>query len=145
MTQIATLIGEAMLAFSNAEFLLDHIFQKVGLTNSKFEFIGNSRTGFKINQYKEKLLKSKIEESERIANLMEEVDSFRQLRNVLAHSIILSNSSKDQEFMTHKFKTTKEGVTRHTEIFTADHLESQIQEFREVCRSLNELLKDIDE
>ena len=77
MKQISTLIGEAMLAFSNAEFLLDDILLKVGLTKAKFEFMGNSRTGLKIDQYKEKLLNSKIEENARIAILMEEVDNFR--------------------------------------------------------------------
>jgi hypothetical protein len=144
MNTIESLIGEAIISFSNAEFLLDHLFHKIGLTQAKFEFMGNSRTGNKMSQYKEKLRDSGIRESERIADLLDEVDSFRHLRNVLAHSIILSNSSGEQEFMTHKFYKTKEGIIRNTAVFTVSHLRIQIQEFKEVCQSLNEILKELD-
>lgn len=144
MAGIASLIGEAILSFSHAEFLLDNLFRKIGLTKKKFEYMAISSTGQKIKEYKAKLMESELDVAERIACLMEEVDTFRELRNVLAHSIILSNSSGEQEFMTHKFNKTKEGISRHTAVFTASHLSIQIQEFKEVCRSLNEILKELD-
>ncbi|GMQ31118.1 hypothetical protein [Algoriphagus confluentis] len=144
MAGIACLIGEAMLSFSNAEFLLDNLFRKIGLTKKKFDYMAISSTGQKIKEYKAKLIESELDVAPRIAYLIEEVDSFRELRNVLAHSIILSNSSGEQEFMTHKFYKTKEGISRYTAVFTASHLSIQIQEFREVCQSLNEILKELD-
>lgn len=144
MAEIESLTGDAILSFSHAEFLLDNLFRKIGLTKKKFEYMAISSTGQKIKEYKAKLMESELAVAPRIADLMEEVDTFRELRNVLAHSIILSNSSGEQEFMTHKFNKTKEGINRHTAVFTASHLSIQIQEFREVCQSLNEILKELD-
>ncbi|QYH38463.1 hypothetical protein GYM62_06490 [Algoriphagus sp. NBT04N3] len=144
MTGIECLIGEVILSFSNAEFLLDNLFLKIGITQEKLEYLANSKTGQKITVYKVKLLESGLEEAKQIAALMDEVDSFRELRNALAHSIILRNSAEEEEFIRHKFFASKKGIIRNVEIFSIPELQVQVQEFKEVCRSLNDLLKGLN-
>jgi len=94
--------------------------------------------------FKSKLMDSGLKEAEQLVYLMDEVDRFRELRNALAHSIILSNSSDEEEFIRHKYYASKNGVIQNVKVFSASELKDQIQEFREICRSINELLKELD-
>ncbi|MBN7813080.1 hypothetical protein J0A68_19150 [Algoriphagus sp. H41] len=142
MAEIESLVGRALLGFGNAEFLLDHLLYKIGLTQSKFEFMGNINTGVKMKEYRAKVAESGFDKTEELIELMDEVDCFRELRNSLAHSMILKSMSNEELYIKHRFKSSKTGVQRFTESFTRAELERQIQEFSETRRRLNGMLRE---
>ncbi|WP_425638801.1 hypothetical protein ACPUEN_04320 [Algoriphagus yeomjeoni] len=143
MGVIEHLIGEAILGFSQAEFLLDDVLHKLGLTQAKFEFMGNIRTGNKLVEYRQKVAESGYENSKLLLNLIDRIDWFREVRNSLAHSIILRSMSDDDCYIRHRFRSSKTGIERYTETFSSNQLRDQIRELHEACKSLKELYQDI--
>lgn len=141
MVKIEHLIGEAILGFSQAEFLLDDVFFKLGLTKTKFEFMGNIRTGNKMVVYRQKVLDSDLKNSELLLDLMDRIDWFREIRNSLAHSIVLKSVSDENCYIRHRFRSTKIGIERYTDTFNSVQLLDQIRELQETCKSLTELYR----
>ena len=71
--------------------------------------------------------------------LIDELDELRKKRNIVVHSLVLTNVSNPDNFMFHNYQKIKEGVLNKSTEFNTSDLENIQNEIREIHNSLYNL------
>lgn len=131
MLKIDCIIGEVVSGFVRTEYLLSQIATELGHNEYRTDFFADGRTSIKINQLIKFISLSDIVKKPNYIALLEEFDSLREERNMIVHSLVLTNVSDKNEFMFHNYLKTKDGMlnkSKHYNMSDLDEIKERIME-----------------
>ena len=123
MSSLNCLIGEIVSGFVRTDFLISQIVYELQLTGSRTAFFADIRTRQKFNDIKSKISKSVHPKKSEFIELLDQLDAIREKRNVIVHSLVLSEVGNDGNFSFHNYQQVRQGVVNKTEFYTLDDLE----------------------
>lgn len=140
MTLLETLIGQIVSSFVRTDFMLSHVAHKIGKTQNYLEFFADPSTGGKTSSLLKyiKIHSSQIDSADYLVSIIEEFDILRIHRNQVVHSLILVNTSDENEFMAYKYYLKNGVIERNNQGYTRDELEQLKIKISEVHNKLYE-------
>ncbi|WP_152536832.1 hypothetical protein [Cellulophaga geojensis] len=103
--------------------------------DSKIDFFADSNTGQKIKNIKKELKNSSLSNRYEFIKLINNLDELREKRNIIVHSLVLSNSN---DHLFHNYLRLKGEIVNKTTQFSTSDLEGINIE---VCNVHNALFK----
>lgn len=124
MPKLNCLIGDIVSGFVRTEFILSQIFSELGLRDNRIDFFADSRTEKKLQSIRLELEKSKLSKKYEFISLIDELDELRKKRNIVVHSLVLTDVQDPDNHMFHNYQKIKGGILSKTTQFNSSDLES---------------------
>lgn len=136
MVKIYCLIGKIVSGFVRTEYLLSQIVSDIGLRKLRTDFFSDGRTSVKLLELIQELSKSDIPKKEDYILLIRRFDEIREDRNMIVHSLVLTNVVDESEFMFHNYLKTKGTVLNKSKRYTKSDLKKIHIEIIEIHNKL---------
>lgn len=139
MPKLNCLIGDIIMGFVRVEFILSQILFDIGLKDNKLDFFADGQTEKKLKSIHEELTKTQLPNKKEFIQLIEELDELRMKRNVIVHSLVLTNMKDDNNHMFHNYLKIKGSIINKTTEFNTSDLEDIHSEIIRINNSIYEL------
>ena len=132
--KINCIIGEIVSGFVRTEFILSQILSELGFREDQIDFFADSRTEKKIQSIKKEFEQSDLSNKHEFIGLIDDLDELRKKRNIVVHSLVLTNVSDQDNHIFHNYMKIKTGILNKTTEFNTSDLENIHVEIRKTSR-----------
>ncbi len=139
MAKLNCLIGDIIGGFVRTEFMLSQILSELDLRNHRIDFFANSQTGKKIKDILKELENSDISNRSDFIYLIDKLDKLREKRNIVVHSLVLTNSKDNDEYLFHNYNKKGDKILDKTTKFSTSDLEEIHTDIRDIHNKLYKL------
>ena len=136
MPELNCLIGNIVSGFVRTEFILSQILSELGFRDNRIDFFADSRTEKKLQSIRMEFEKSELPKKHEFIGLIDELDELRKKRNIVVHSLVLTNVEDSDNHMFHNYQKIKGGILNKTTQFNTSDLKNIHIEIREIHNSL---------
>jgi len=136
MSKLNCLIGDIISGFVRTEFILSQILSELGFREDRIDFFADSRTEKKLQSIRKEFEQSKLPKKHEFIGLIDELDELRKKRNIVVHSLVLTNVNNPDNHMFHNYQKIKTGILNKTTEFNTSDLENIHVGIREIHNSL---------
>jgi len=139
MPKLNCLIGDIISGFVRTEFILSQILSELGFREDRIDFFADSRTEKKLQSIRKEFEQSEMLNKHEFIGLIDELDELRKKRNIVVHSLVLTNVNIPDNHMFHNYQKIKTGILNKTTEFNTADLENIHVGIREIHNSLYHL------
>ncbi|QSE97212.1 hypothetical protein [Fulvivirga lutea] len=139
MSKLNCLIGDIISGFVRTEFILSQILSELGFRENRIDFFADSRTEKKLQSIRKEFEESELPKKHQFIGLIDELDELRKKRNIVVHSLVLTNVEDRDNHMFHNYQKIKGGILNKTTQFNTSDLENIHVEIREIHNALHTL------
>lgn len=122
MKKLNCLIGDIISGFVRTEFTLSQILTELGFRNDRIDFFADSRTEKKLKDIREEFDKSNLYNKHEFIALIDELDELREQRNIVVHSLVLTEIGNHDNHMFHNYQKFKTGILNKSRQFRISDL-----------------------
>ncbi len=124
ISKINCLIGDIVSGFVRTEFLLSQILYEIGFRETRINFFANGRIEEKLSKIRLEFEESNIEERLKYISLIDQLDKLRKKRNIVVHSLVLTNVHDNHNHIFHNYRLIKGNIENNTIQFNTSDLEN---------------------
>tara|TARA_Y100000588_G_C13700525_1_gene688441 strand:- start:153 stop:590 length:438 start_codon:yes stop_codon:yes gene_type:complete len=139
MSELNCLIGDIVSGFVRTEFILSQILSELGFREDRIDFFADSRTEKKLKSIRIELERSELPKRHEYIGLINELDELRKKRNIVVHSLVLTNAGNSNHYMFHNYQKVKGGILNKTTQFNTSDLKNIRIKIQEIHNSLSTL------
>lgn len=139
MSKLNCLIGDIISGFVRTEFILSQILSELGFRENRIDFFADSRTEKKLQSIRKEFEQSDLSNKNEFIGLIDELNELREKRNIVVHSLVLTNVSNPDNHMFHNYQKIKMGILNKTTEFNTSDLENIRVGIRDIHNSLYNL------
>lgn len=110
MSNLNCLIGDIVYGFVRIEFVLSQILSELGFRDNQIDFFAESQTKRKLEAIRSQFLCSEIDNKDEFVKLIDELNDIRNLRNIVVHSLPLTNIQNANNHMFHNYQKTRDKI-----------------------------------
>ncbi len=129
MSKLNCLIGDIISGFVRTEFILSQILSELGFRNNRIDFFADSRTEKKLKDIRSEFEESDLLNKHEFIALIDELDELREQRNIVVHSLVLTEIGNHDNHIFHNYQRLKTGILNKTRQYkTSDliHLQKEL-------------------
>lgn len=121
--ELYKILGRITYSFSRIDFLISHFAKDLGIVKNPFDFYARNNFAKKIVSLQSKAFKIQNDIlRQEFIEWLNELDSLRQERNIIVHSIILTNSTDSDEHRLFNYRKSGEKTIREIHEYTTKDL-----------------------
>lgn len=139
MSKLNCLIGNIVSGFVRTEFILSQILSELGFRNDRIDFFADSQTEKKLRTIRVELENSCIANKYEFMRLIDELDELRKERNIVVHSLVLTDMEDQNSHMFHSYQKIKGGILNKTTLYGTSDLENLQKKICEIHNALYNL------